>query len=209
MHLAMNPMNEQFLFSILMCNVLALLVWVIGGFLLRSFAKTHHTDLLPGRKSLMLPLFLYGATLLAITVVPLPFSSDRLPLHKEINYVPVVNTLGEIIRRVRFEKHLLLWDSMENIFGNILMFIPLGLLLPFFHPVFKNRWVIILTGFVSSALIELTQLVSRLFHNYRHIDIDDVILNTTGTAIGFLMYKLYMRYYKPARQEKQYSRQAG
>lgn len=200
MYLAMNPMNEQFLISILMCNVLALLVWAIGGFLMRSFAKTHQTDLLPGRKSLMLPLFLYGATLLAITVVPLPFSSDRLPLHREINYIPVVNTLGEIIRRIRFDKHLLLWDAMENIFGNILMFIPLGLLLPFFHPVFKKRRTTVLTGFVSSALIELTQLVSRLFHNYRHIDIDDVILNTSGAAIGFFLYKKYTQYKKSAKE---------
>jgi glycopeptide antibiotics resistance protein len=197
MYLAMNPMNEQFLLSILICNLLALLVWTVGVFLAKSIAKTHPTNLLPGRKNMMLPLYLYGASLLAITIVPLPFSSQRASLHDEINYIPVVNTIGEIIRRIRFDKHLHLWDAMENIFGNILMFIPLGFLLPIFHPAFKKWRITIITGFASSALIELTQLFSRLIHNYRHIDIDDVILNTFGVAIGYFLYKKWNRYRKP------------
>lgn len=149
---------------------------------------------MPGRKKLVLPLFLYGATLLAITVIPLPFSSDKMPLHSEINYVPIVNTIGEIWRRIMYEKQVLLWDALENIYGNILMFIPLGIMLPLFHPFFKTRRNTIITGFASSFLIEFTQLASRLIHNYRHIDIDDVILNTSGAAIGFFIYQKWRQY---------------
>ncbi len=71
-----------------------------------------------------------------------------------------------------------------NIVGNIVMFIPFGycpaLLWHGFTP--ANA---IMTGFCTSLFIETTQ-----FFIGRSADIDDLILNTLGAALGYLLYVL-------------------
>ena len=70
-----------------------------------------------------------------------------------------------------------------NFIGNIVMFMPIGFCLPALWEI-KGRHVI-LTGFLISLFIELSQLFLS-----RGTDIDDLILNTLGTAAGLLIYKL-------------------
>jgi glycopeptide antibiotics resistance protein len=73
--------------------------------------------------------------------------------------------------------------------GNLLAFVPLGLLLPAVSRRFA--WpLVILAGFVLSALIELTQYGLSLYlgHGYRAADVDDVILNVAGTIIGLATF---------------------
>ena len=73
-----------------------------------------------------------------------------------------------------------------NIAGNVLAFMPFGFLLP----IVSNRKVrIILTiilSFALSLLIELGQLVTRV----GAFDVDDILLNTIGGFLGFLIYAL-------------------
>lgn len=70
-----------------------------------------------------------------------------------------------------------------NFIGNIVMFMPIGFCLPVLWKI-KGRYVI-LTGFLISLFIELSQLFLS-----RGTDVDDLILNTLGTAAGLLIYKL-------------------
>lgn len=70
-----------------------------------------------------------------------------------------------------------------NFLGNIIMFIPIGFLIPLLWNV--NNKKVILFGFLISLFIE----TSQLFIN-RGTDIDDLILNTFGTILGLLFYKL-------------------
>ncbi len=67
---------------------------------------------------------------------------------------------------------------------NILLFIPLGFLLPLLWTETNKLAYIALFGFSLSALIE----ISQLFNN-RRSDIDDLILNTTGALIGCLLFR--------------------
>ena len=69
-----------------------------------------------------------------------------------------------------------------NIVGNILLFIPIGILVPMLWKI-KDRYVILI-GFLISLSIEITQLYLG-----RVTDIDDLILNTSGVIIGLLVYK--------------------
>ena len=81
-----------------------------------------------------------------------------------------------------------------NFLGNIGLFIPIGIFFPF---VFcksdssrrKKCLQTILFGFSLSSLVELLQLV--LHRGY--FSIDDMILNTFGSAIGFTIDKLITR----------------
>lgn len=69
---------------------------------------------------------------------------------------------------------------------NIVMFVPLGFLVPLIWKRMGKASYIILTGFAFSLLIETSQLLS-----YRGTDVDDLILNTLGAAVGFLLYKAW------------------
>lgn len=71
-----------------------------------------------------------------------------------------------------------------NIIGNIVMFIPVGFVWPIAFRKLNTVNKTILAGAGLSLLIELTQL---LFYE-RNSDIDDLILNTVGVAIGAVLY---------------------
>ena len=70
----------------------------------------------------------------------------------------------------------------RNIFGNIIMFIPYGFFASYY---LKNKKIsiILVLSLIVSFTIEFVQLyIGRVF------DIDDVILNTIGAIIGYLLY---------------------
>lgn len=85
--------------------------------------------------------------------------------------------------------------------GNVLAFVPLGLLLPL---AFRRLWwpLVILCGLLLSAAIEVTQYGLSLYvgHWYRAADIDDVIVNTAGTVVGLAMFGLVAGAAKIARR---------
>ena len=68
---------------------------------------------------------------------------------------------------------------------NVLLFVPLGVLLPLVWPARYKLGRTLLTGFSFSLLIE----VSQLFNN-RVTDMDDLICNTLGAVAGYLMFRL-------------------
>jgi glycopeptide antibiotics resistance protein len=87
-----------------------------------------------------------------------------------VNLVPLRGIYGELHNANRE-------IGFANVLGNIFMFVPLGVFLPM---VVTWRWrEIVLAGALFSALIEVLQFVAG-----RSADIDDVILNTAGAAIG-------------------------
>lgn len=74
---------------------------------------------------------------------------------------------------------------------NIMMFMPLGFLLPLIWKRYRNIFRTLLTGFGFSLLIELMQLF-----NLRVTDVDDLIMNTLGTLAGFLLWFLFSRVFQ-------------
>ncbi|MBN7773533.1 VanZ family protein [Clostridium aminobutyricum] len=69
---------------------------------------------------------------------------------------------------------------------NILLFVPLGLLLPFIWKKYEVLWKTALSGITLSLIIELIQL----FNIRRVTDIDDLLMNTLGTLIGWIIFRL-------------------
>lgn len=69
---------------------------------------------------------------------------------------------------------------------NIVMFVPFGFLVPLIWKEMGKLSHILTTGFALSLLIELSQLFS-----YRGTDVDDIILNTLGAVVGFLVYRVW------------------
>ncbi|WP_366921540.1 VanZ family protein [Metallumcola ferriviriculae] len=77
-----------------------------------------------------------------------------------------------------------------NLFGNVLAFMPLGFLAPIiFHkklPTIKNVFGLSLT---IPFLIEIIQLVLRV----GSFDIDDIILNSIGVMLGYLILIIVLK----------------
>lgn len=84
------------------------------------------------------------------------------------------------------------WIATKQIVGNMLMFLPFGLLMPFYFS--RHKFLKLLgTSALFSILIESLQFtIGVLFvgSQYRVVDIDDVILNVVGAIIGFALYSL-------------------
>ncbi|MCU9614439.1 VanZ family protein [Caldibacillus lycopersici] len=72
-----------------------------------------------------------------------------------------------------------------EVFGNIGIFIPMGFILPLLWKRFEKLIPAVGTCLGLSILIEVTQLFLP-----RATDIDDVIMNTLGGLIGFILYKI-------------------
>lgn len=110
----------------------------------------------------------------------------------EISYIPAVSTfemVKEVFNTARVENipgnEVMLYLG-ANIFGNILMFGPLGLLLPLLWKCFRKFSKTVLFGFLVSFAIECSQLFLA-----RGTDIDDLILNTIGTMLGYLTFVIF------------------
>ncbi len=90
-----------------------------------------------------------------------------------------------------FETYRYAWFKMDmvywrNLVLNILMFCPIGFLLPIIHPVFRKYYVVYATGFGCTFFIELAQFIFRC----GVFETDDLINNTLGAMIGFGLYSL-------------------
>ncbi len=81
--------------------------------------------------------------------------------------------------------------SMEPLEGdilNILLFVPFGFLLPWINKqVFRKAIFALILGFAASTIIETIQLVFHL----GHCDINDIITNSLGAAIGYWISKAF------------------
>lgn len=75
------------------------------------------------------------------------------------------------------------WDSVRNLLGNLVLFVPLGLLLPALHAELRSARLVAAFSLGVSLLIEALQYAS----GQRVADVDDVLLNTLGGCLGYLV----------------------
>lgn len=73
---------------------------------------------------------------------------------------------------------------LTNLWGNIVAFLPFGFILPIVTRRMRSGFTIIMSGFALSMTVELIQLITRV----GCFDVDDLILNTIGAAIGYLLF---------------------
>lgn len=68
---------------------------------------------------------------------------------------------------------------------NIIMFIPFGVLLPILFKRMRKVQNCVGFGFLSSCIIEIAQFITRR----GYLQLDDVITNTVGALIGWLIWR--------------------
>ncbi|SHJ21981.1 VanZ like family protein [Parasporobacterium paucivorans DSM 15970] len=101
----------------------------------------------------------------------------NLVLFKEINrFLSNVGTLG-------------LYAVVLNIAGNILVFIPFGLLVPVISIQKRGFLFVAFMAFGFSLLVEAVQLILKI----GCFDVDDLLMNTIGGCIGYLIFLVYRK----------------
>ena len=110
-------------------------------------------------------------------------SMGRTNYHSEVNFVP----FAEIRRYItRISTIGILYVSI-NLLGNIVVMIPFGYALPsLFGAGRKLPILYVFIGMAFSVLIEFFQFISHT----GSCDVDDVILNTIGVIIGYVIYSV-------------------
>ena len=125
-------------------------------------------------------LVLYLAILLRITV----FRSNSYPIEMSVNL-----SLFTDLAATYHENGI--WMVLYLVVGNIVWFVPFGFLLPTIQNKLKS-YVVIPIGFCLSLFIEVSQLI----FDKGMFEIDDLVLNTAGVVIGYIIYKVMSRFKK-------------
>lgn len=121
------------------------------------------------------------------------FFSDRygrLEGYSEYRYN--LTPFMEIHRYLEYRDYFTWENLITNLAGNILVFSPMGILIPIFM---KRRVGILYIGgasFLLSFFIETVQLVFKI----GVFDVDDLMMNTAGGLIGYLVYRISQTVYR-------------
>ncbi|MEZ5165658.1 MAG: VanZ family protein [Acidimicrobiales bacterium] len=155
----------------------ATIVWVLWRLLLWR----RHPPLRPAREGVVTLLFVWALIVVKVTMFPLTIIF--YDWHESSNFTPFASIV-EILRSTSP------WFALENIGGNVVMFIPFGFLMPVLFEKVRHPWAILWRAAAVSVLIESAQYVTRA----RAVDVDDVILNTTGALVGYGIFAVVSRY---------------
>lgn len=110
----------------------------------------------------------------------------NLVLFKEINrYINNIKVIG-------------FWAVMINLVGNIVCFIPFGIILPFTSGKFRKWYRVFLMIFIFSLFVEIIQLVFRI----GAFDVDDIFLNVLGALTGYAIYYCFERKIRIGKKNK-------
>ena len=115
-------------------------------------------------------------------------SFDRPDVRQEYHYNLVL--FREIKRFIIYREQLGMKAFLLNIVGNMVGFMPFGFFLPIISRRSRKWYNTVLFGFCFSLCIEVTQLVMRV----GSFDVDDILLNTIGGAMGFVTYRIVQKY---------------
>lgn len=121
------------------------------------------------KMSHILAVYLFAYVLVAI------LSVTSIPSIYHFSIDPIINLVPFIDITTNFHQYAL----------NVLLFVPVGFLLPMLWERFQKKHVTFLCGFLLSLFIEILQLF-----NNRVTDIDDLLMNTAGTIVGYFLWML-------------------
>lgn len=112
------------------------------------------------------------------------FWSEAYGRTGQIEYHYNLVPFKEIMRFYTYRDLVGVQAFLLNLFGNVLAFVPFGFMIPIIS--WKNRKFIRILGltFLLSLFIECIQLLFRV----GSFDVDDLILNTLGGVIGFVIF---------------------
>ena len=140
--------------------------WLLGRRIARRAAGMRRETLL-----LILVMYLSAAT----EIIALRFGEP--PVTRTVQLIPLRTTLDALMQGA--------WPFVYHVAGNTLWFAPLGMLLPALRPRMRSGRVL-WAGALLSAVLECAQWLLATGMT----DVDDVILNALGAALGFALRRI-------------------
>jgi glycopeptide antibiotics resistance protein len=139
--------------------------------------------------------FIYILCLIGVTLFPLEISFDKNYRWISVNVIPVIVTIKDIAHTTNDPNmpSYMIKFWIKNIGGNLILLLPLGIMVPMLWGKFNGAVKTTLYAFCLSLSIEALQLASFYIGNTgRAFDIDDILLNTIGAYIGYIIYKKFI-----------------
>ncbi|EIT87454.1 hypothetical protein A374_00240 [Fictibacillus macauensis ZFHKF-1] len=159
--------------SVIPLFIIGMIVMTITAFYLKRTKKWEN-------KKLLIQSF-FILSVLGILLVTLFPGYSGMAIPRVLNIVPFVGMYDILFHSV---------DAgvpIRNLGFNMLLFVPFGFFLSLKQAPSRVRPILI-AGLLFSLAVEIAQYA---YPTGRSADIDDVILNTVGTWIGYTMWRLY------------------
>lgn len=111
------------------------------------------------------------------------FIYDHPELRIQFPYVQLI-PFKTIIESIKHQNYVQIW-------GNIILFMPLSVYFTILNKRAKFFWYSLICGFAITFTIESIQLLIDYVTHYSNkvFDVDDLILNTIGFVLGWLLVK--------------------
>ncbi|RXZ80350.1 VanZ family protein [Paenibacillaceae bacterium] len=94
---------------------------------------------------------------------------------------------------IRRTLHAMTDRGLVNLFGNIAIFMPFGVLLGLFGSLGSRRGITGMEVLKLSFALSLSLEVSQAVFSMGAFDVDDLILNTSGGLTGFILYTVCVK----------------
>lgn len=123
--------------------------------------------------------------IVGLTILPLAIDASVWDMHRAESFptlVPLERMRADIAEGLSARQ-------ARQIVGNVLLFVPFGFALPLALARCRKAAITVAVGAAVSLSIEVLQMVLP----FRDPDIDDVVFNTVGTAIGYAFYASSVR----------------
>ena len=114
---------------------------------------------------------LYSIAVFSVVGVP---TVDTFKVDFGFNLIPLIDIINNPL------------DYIKNTILNIILFIPLGILVPAIWKNYRSIKTMFFMGLALSVSIEILQIFT-----FRLTDIDDLITNTAGAVIGYYISKYF------------------
>ena len=96
-----------------------------------------------------------------------------------------ITPFQEIERFWKYREQLGLM-SYINLFGTVLIFVPFGFMEPLASKK-RSFWATLVDGCLVSLSVEIFQFITKV----GRFDVDDLMLNTTGVALGYVCFLVW------------------
>ena len=135
----------------------------------------------------------YGiAVLYVIAVLFLAIASRQPGETAGLNMQPFLALKRAIVLKgpsifsgIRIRSKIMLMDIILN----LLLFVPFGFIVPCFSKKLAHWWAVMPMALCFSSFIEFTQFTAQL----GTADVDDLINNTIGAFIGWVLYMIVLK----------------
>jgi glycopeptide antibiotics resistance protein len=106
--------------------------------------------------------------------------------------------LSEIKRFIIHRRQVGFYAFFINIAGNVIAFMPFGFLLPLLNAKYRGLFRVTIYSLLFSLAVEVIQMLSRV----GAFDVDDILLNTLGGFLGYLLYAVHSLLHRVVQSSK-------